>query len=305
MNPRTLAVIFLGAILAESSIAHGPHGRHSAAVVEEDIVGAGVPAPAHDHNQDHRHETGKSFEVPVDLSRRSWGASLETGWESRHVHYGLDETGNFGAYTTELSVWIGNLALGAWSGFGIGNDFQEWDFTVSYNVEVGPVFLIPGYNFRYNPGGGGDHDHEEEGHDHEEQVEEEHDAAHNHRVFNNEVFLVLGTTAVPYVTPSTVFLWNLNDSPGGLLEFRLDGDFPIYGEIVTLQPYALLALNFGYNTPDSIGWNNFQFGFETTWRVNRVVSLFAGVNYSVAMTALRSIGQDNVVWVNAGVMFTF
>jgi hypothetical protein len=298
MNSKSLVVTFLNAILIGSAVAHGPDGRHSGPVVEEDVVGGGQPAAADGSEM--------SFRTPVDVSRRNWGASLETGWESRHVHYGVDETGNFGAYTTELSVWVGDLALGAWSGFGTGNGYQEWDFTVSYNLEAGPVFLLPGYNFRYNPGADDEHAHAGESGDHdgEEVHDHEHDA-HRHRVYNNEFFLVLGTTAIPYVTPSTVFLWNLNESPGGLLEFRLDGEIPIHRDIVTLQPYALLALNFGYNTPDSIGWNNFQFGVEATWRVNRVVSLFAGVNYSIAMTALRSIGQDNVVWANTGVAFSF
>lgn len=284
--------------------------------VEQDVVGGGAPVrglDSHDHadGHNHSHDAGKSFATPVDVTDRNWGASLTTGWESRHVHYGVDETGNFGAYTTELSAWIGGLAIGVWSGFGTGNDFQEWDFTASYNVEVGPVFLIPGYNFRYNPDADDEHDHEEEGHDHEDHADEAHDAhphdhaTHNHRVYNNEVFLVLGTTSIPYVTPSTVFLWNLNESTGGLLEFRLDGELPVYRDVVSIQPYALLALNFGYNTPDSIGWNNFQFGLEATWRVSRVVSVFAGVNYSVAMTALRSIGQENVVWANTGVSFAF
>lgn len=305
MNPKPLFVI-LGVSVMASAFAHGPDGRHAPAIVEEDVVDGGQPAAPHDDDHDRDH--GKSFEAPVDVSRRNWGASLSTGWESRHVHYGVDETGNFGAYTTELSAWVGDLAIGAWSGFGTGNDFREWDFTASYNVDFGPVFLIPGYNFRYNPGAGDEHDHEEDEHDEhgEEHAAHEHDhTAHEHRVFNNEVFLVLGTTAIPYVTPSSVFLWNLNDSPGGVLEFRLDGDLPLYRDVVSIQPYALVAVNFGYNTPDSIGWNNFQFGLEATWRVSRVVSVFAGVNYSVAMTALRSIGQDNVVWANTGVSFTF
>jgi hypothetical protein len=65
-----------------------------------------------------------------------------------------------------------------------------------------------------------------------------------------------------------------------------------------LQPYVLLGLNFGYNTRDYYGWNNFQFGLKATWKINRIVSVFGGVSYSVAMTALkevdprqRSVGQ--------------
>ena len=68
------------------------------------------------------------------------------------MHYGVDETGNYGAYTTNLSLRVQNLTLSVWSGFGTGNDYQEWDFSVAYNLELGPLFFTPGYNFRYQPG---------------------------------------------------------------------------------------------------------------------------------------------------------
>ena len=89
------------------------------------------------------------------------------------------------------------------------------------------------------------------------------------------------------------------------MELRLDGDVPLGRLPVSLQPYALMGLNFGYNTKDYYGWNNFQFGVQADWQINRVVSAFAGVNYSVAMTALREIDQGNVVWANVGVRFEY
>ena len=68
------------------------------------------------------------------------------------MHYGVDETGDYGAYTNEIALRIRDLTLSAWSGFGTGNDYQEWDFTAAYNFDVGPVFFVSGYNFRYQPG---------------------------------------------------------------------------------------------------------------------------------------------------------
>jgi hypothetical protein len=88
----------------------------------------------------------------LDTDTRIWGASLTTGWESRHIHYGVNETGNGGAYTNEVGVWINDFTLSVWNGFGTSNDFEEWDFTAGYNFDLGPVFFIPGYNFRYTPG---------------------------------------------------------------------------------------------------------------------------------------------------------
>jgi len=327
---KSFSAILLGVLVPATLWAHGPgHIHRQTDSMTADVDGhEGHDHSGHDHSGHDHSASGKSFEEPIlEKDSRWWGASLTTGWESRHVHYGVDETGTYGAYTTELSVTMGNFIFGAWSGFGVGNDYQEWDFTAAYNVEIGPVFIIPGYNFRYTPGEAGhehegedehedhsDHeheehhsDHEDEGHDeHAEHEHETHDAhaSHEHGVYGNEIFLVLGTTAIPYVTPSAAVITNLNNTPGTFMEFRLDGEVPIV-ESFRLQPYALLGLNFGYNTKEYYGWNNFQFGLAANWQVNRVVSVFAGVNYSVAMTAMNEIDQGNVVWANVGVTFAY
>jgi hypothetical protein len=235
--------------------------------------------------------SGNSFEQPaIEKDVRWWSASLFTGWTSREIHYGVDETGNYGAYTAELAFQIQNLTLSVWSGFGTGNDYQERDFTVAYSLEAGPVFFTPGYNFRYQPGiveqdhaepAHEDHEHHEVGgHGHAE-------AGHSHNTYGNELFFILGTKAVPYVTPSMLFVWDLNNRPGVYMEFRIDGAVRLYRDLLKLQPYGLLGLNFGYNTRAYYGWNNFQFGLKVTWKINRIASIFGGISYSVALTALR------------------
>jgi len=247
-------------------------------------------------------ETG--IPVAATDSDRIWGINATTGWESRHVHYGVDESGPSGAYFNEIGVRIGDFSVNVWNGFGLGNQLVEWDFTAAYNIEAGPIFITPGYNLRYIPQHAEEAEDEHEEHGHEEGHDEGH-AEHAHNTYGNELFIVVGTTAIPYVTPSTVFIWDLNNNPGGFLEFRLDGEVPVYKEIVSLQPYALLGLNFGYNTSEVYGLNNFQFGLQSTVAINKYVSAFAGINYSVALEALNAIDQDNVVWVNVGLSFAY
>jgi hypothetical protein len=263
--------------------------------------------------------SGKSFTQPA-VEERWWGANLSTGWTSREMHYGVDETGNYGAYTTEVAFRIQNLTLSVWSGFGTGNDYQEWDFTAAYTFNVGPVFFTPGYNFRYQPGivehehsesAIADHEHPESpGHDehgeaHEHQEHSHTNPGHSHNTYGNELFFVLATKAIRYVTPSMLFVCDLNNTPGSYLEIRLDGAIPLYREILELQPYTLLSLNLGYNTSAYYGWNNFQFGLKAIWKINRTISIFGGINYSVAMTALKKIDQGNEVWASAGLTFTY
>jgi hypothetical protein len=295
------SLLVLVALATTTSVlrAHGPGHVHSprdraaaeAAIGETvDVQETGIPVRATD-------------------SDRAWGASFTTGWESRHVHYGVDETGDSGAYINEVGLRLGDFTATVYNGFGLGNEFLEWDFTAAYNLEVGPVFIIPGYNFRYMPrhveSGHEEHGHHDHDHEHGEEEHEEEHAGHGHGIYGNELFIAVGTTAIPYVTPSANFVWDLNNTPGAFLEFRLDGDVPVYEDIVSLQPYALLGLNFGYNTTEVYGLNNFQFGLQGTVALNDYVSAFAGVNYSVALEALEAIEQDDIFWVNVGLSFAY
>jgi len=248
--------------------------------------------------------------IPVegaDAADRWWGVNVTTGWESRHVHYGVDESGPTGAYVNEIGLQLGDLSLSVWNGLGTGNTLLEWDFTVAYNIDLGPIFIVPGYNLRYVPSYAVDvagHGHGE--HEEEEHAEEEEHTSHAHNTVGNELFVSIGTNLVPYVIPSANLIWDLNNSnPGGFMEFRLDGDVPVYKDIVSVQPYALLGVNLGYNTSEYYGWNNFQFGAQATVGLTRYISAFAGVNYSVALEALQQIDQENVVWANVGLSFAY
>jgi hypothetical protein len=248
---------------------------------------------------------------------RSWAAMLSTGWTSREVQYGVDQTGDYGAYTTELALRLQNLTLGGWFGFGTGNDYQEWDFTVSYTFELGSIFITPGYNFSYQRSVVGDQAsrvakeapaHSPAKNHRQAPHQKEHDPAEPRQssdAYGNEIFFFLATSVVPAVTPGILFVTDVVNAPGSYLEVRLDGEIHVYKDVFELQPYVLLGINLGYNTTDYYGWNNFQFGLLTTWRINRFVSLFGGINYSVALTALQQIEQENEIWASGGVMFSY
>jgi len=273
---------------------------------------ASAHGPGHVHRGTERAAVDEALElqetaIPVEGADadRWWGVNVNTGWESRHVHYGVDESGPTGAYVNEVGVRFGDLSFNVWNGLGTGNTLLEWDFTVAYNIDLGPVFIVPGYNLRYVPSYAmNEEEHEEtETPDPTEPVEEH--TEHVHNTVGNELFIVLGTTAIPYVTPSVNFIWDLNNNPGGFMEARLDGNVPLYKDIVSLQPYALLGLNFGYNTSDYYGWNNFQFGGQVTTALTKYISVFAGVNYSVSLEAMQQIDQENIVWANVGFSFAY
>jgi hypothetical protein len=243
---------------------------------------------------------------------RDRAAMFSTGWTSREVQYGVDQTGDYGAYTTELAFRLENLTLGGWFGIGTGNHYREWNFTVSYTFELGAIFLTPGYNFSYqrNDVEGPTSGTEKEAHavsarsnSCEARHRKGHDPAargQSSETYGNEIFFFLGTSVLPSVTPGIFFVSDVVNPPGSYLEIRLDGKIPVYRKFFELQPYVLLGINLGYNTTDFFGWNNFQFGFLASWKINEFVSIFGGLNYSVALTALQEIEQENEVRANGG-----
>ncbi|MGC2577338.1 MAG: hypothetical protein WA376_07140 [Terrimicrobiaceae bacterium] len=310
-----MAILTASFLCMNSALSHGIDGHVYRAENERNFS-----------RDQHASPSGKSLTEPaIQPDGRWWGTSLSTGWTSREMHYGVDETGDYGAYTTNLSLRIRNLTISVWSGFGTGNEYQEWDFTLAYHLELGPLIFTPGYNFRYQPGIVEDdhdepaqegHDHTDEGHAEQDENAHQHESqhheegghghtGHSHNTYAHELFFLLGTTAVPYVTPGMLFVWDLANTPGVYMEFRLDGDIRIYRDVLSMQPYVLLGLNFGYNTRAYYGWNNFQFGLKATWKINQMVSIFGGISYSVAMTALKEINQGNEVWASTGVTLSY
>ncbi len=248
---------------------------------------------------------------------RSWAAMLSTGWTSREVQYGVDQTGDDGAYTTELALRLQNLTLGGWFGFGTGNDYQEWDFTVSYTFELGSIFITPGYNFSYQRSVVDDQalrDAKERAHILRQEIITKHSVRRSTILLSpsNRPTLMetrsssfLATSIVPNVTPGMLFVTDVVNAPGSYLEVRLDGEIRVFKEVFELQPYVLLGINLGYNTTDYYGWNNFQFGLLATWRISQFVSIFGGINYSVALTALQRIEQENEIWATCGLMLSY
>lgn len=302
-------IVFI--VTASSALPHGLGGDFYTADDEREVARDRQASVA-----------GKYFTTPFDARDRWWGASLTTGWTSREMHYGVDETGLYGAWTTELALRIQRLRLSVWSGFGTGNEYQEWDFTIAYTFGTETFFFTPGYNFRYQPGIISDEHSEsasqdhgtDEAHEHVEHEEDHHalshedtghTESHSHRTYGNELFFVVGTKVIPHVTPSLLFVCDLNNTPGSYLQMRLDGAIPLPRRIFLLEPYLLLGLNLGYNTTAYYGWNHFQFGLKASWQLSRLISIHGGISYSVALTALQQIDQGNEVWANVGLTFSY
>lgn len=279
---------------AEEEHVHTGEGEHATGAVADgtDPMVTGLA------DQDHAHD-------------RRWGAELGTFFESKHIHYGVTEADGSPVYGTELTLWYDRFSLTSSGLFALENAYSEWNFTAAYTFELGPVFIVPGYNFRLSDHGADEHgeeshdEHDGEHHgEHEEHAEGGHEE-HTHNPYGHELFLVVGTDAIPYVTPSAGFLWDFYENTGGFLEFRLDGNIPVVRDRIFLEPYTSLGLNFGYNTKEYYGWNNFIYGLNVRVAVNSIISIYGGVGQNVPFRAAELEGSEPEVFATTGVSFSF
>ena len=135
-----LALLAMAPLAGAHGIAH--NHRETQTEINQALDTGALGLTGHEgHSHAQASPSGKNFKAPaLETETRIWGASLATGWESRHIHYGVNETGTGGAYTNELGVWINDFTLSVWNGFGTSSDFEEWDFTAGYNFDLGAVF---------------------------------------------------------------------------------------------------------------------------------------------------------------------
>jgi hypothetical protein len=96
-----LAILTASFLCMNSTLSHG--------------IGGHLYRPESEHSLPRERQTspsGKSFEPATEQEVRWWGASLSTGWTSREIHYGVDETGNYGGHDCVERKRPGQRGLG-------------------------------------------------------------------------------------------------------------------------------------------------------------------------------------------------
>lgn len=250
-----------------------------------------------------------------------WSADLTFGYDSLYIYRGLSVFGNSandGLIWTNLSgtfTPVTNLSFtaGVWWGnsfssptFSSAGFYNELDVYTSVTYTAGPVDLSVGYiyyNYPYlTPDGLYD---------------------------THEVSFAAAYTALPYVTPSMIWFYDCGRYQGWYSEIRLDGEIPVYGDIVTLNPMFWTSFDFGslrkqfdFNRVTggsaSLGGqasiNDIGVGLAATIQLNEVISFSPYVKASFPVGVGTAInknwagnfnGSNNHVWSGANVTFSF
>lgn len=255
---------------------------------------------------------GKTFKekVVIEEPRQLWNASLSTGWDSLYMFRGVNVLRNgerygSGIYWANLAAtWnitdSDFLSVGAWNGFGTqNNSYKEFDLSLSYLKTIGDLSLGLGYTFYYIYAPDDFYSHE----------------------LNAKVAYAFDLGFMS-VTPSLTYFFNIGpdnavegiaEEASSYLLLRVDGNAPIYKDIVSLAPWVAFGTNFSYNTRANSdgdlemfnGVNNLEFGLGLPIKINDVISLYGYAAYSYAFYDLVGTTEPSTFWGGASVTFSF
>ena len=257
--------------------------------------------------------------VAVEETRKWWGASVSTGWDSLYMFRGVnvlrfDQDGNKQRYGSSL-YWAqvnvsfmptenDTITLGSWMAFGLTNSrYKEYNATVNYVHTFGDLAVGMGYTFYYFL---------------------------NTVLYQNELnWTVAYTFNLPAgitLVPSVVYYFNLGpdfenfergtgavETASSYLIARLDAGIPIYKDIISLAPWFGFGTSFDFNARNADNASGFEFftgaqhievGIGLPIKINEVITLYGYGAYSYQWQDL--IGTEpSTFWGGAKVIFSF
>ncbi|MEO8825741.1 MAG: serine hydrolase domain-containing protein [Chthoniobacterales bacterium] len=251
---------------------------------------------------------GKEPGFVIPKNGKSFTFSVITGWDSLYMYRGVnslrDSGYGYGISWVDLTTTYGFtendfLTFDLWQCFATqGPTYRELDPSVIYTHVIHDVELSLEYDFSYGYGSG--------------------------NFYSNEI----GATAARdfkfgkvTLTPSISYFFNFGpDAAAGngfakadssYLLMRLDGNVPLYRNIISLAPWTALGVNFQYNTAGDIddpqpftGPNNFECGIALPIRLTKMVTVSGYAAYSRTLTDLTNT-SPNTFWSGVRVTFSF
>lgn len=196
--------------------------------------------------------------------------SVSAGWDSVYVSEGRDTIGDGGLFSASADLSWGRLSFGGWAARGASADYREYNLVVGYALQLGPVAASAGYT-RLEYGGIGE--------------------APGDNEFSLELALPLGPQFECLLCGR-----HSTEARGTFVEavVRRPWETPLRG--VTLTPYVLLGLDFGYATRAYDGPNHLQAGIAIDYAVANNVTCSCYCARCWAAGDVRREGGPHITW---------
>ncbi|HEX8372573.1 MAG TPA: TorF family putative porin [Chthoniobacterales bacterium] len=249
-----------------------------------------------------------SQEVPriEEQSTEPFGLNVTLAYDSQYIFRGVNILGggpgsgateggslvsadiNYAKYGFTVGGWYGASINESPNGFGGRGSqdaaYTELDLYINYAHTFGPVTLSAGYIYYLFPDAAGADANKD----------------------THEVNVGISSSAIPFVTPSLTFYYDMDLFEGGYLEFKLASSIPVIADKLSIDPYVLVSYDFEYNSTTS-DWNHVQAGINVPYKVTPNVTISGYAAVSVALDALTNEGlaNDHEVFGGGKIGFSF
>ena len=191
--------------------------------------------------------------------------SYNNSFESKYISEGRDnlESGGLSSFNTDISYHWFNLNI--WYGTGADKDYRELQYSAGLSFDLSDI----GINFGLTD------------------LSFLHDDSKD-----QEFYTELSYNKLKWLKPTLVNVYSF-EAEGSFVELLLELNIPLQNEQLSLIPFLLGALDFGY-VEDTNGPNNFQMGVELSFQLIDNVSINSYVASSYGVWEESS--HENHTW---------
>lgn len=190
------------------------------------------------------------FVVTVQAQTAYWpNLSLVLISDSRYVSEGRGNLEEGSLVSLEAVTKRGALAFGVWLATGDVGNYDEYNLFLEYGVELGGTEAYVSYTrLEYPEGDEGD----------------------------NEIGLGFTFNQFSKFVAGVDYVYS-TEARGGFVELNLSTSVSLLEGRLTVEPYILEGLDFGYATGEHNGANNFQLGVGISYALTDRLSLVGGM----------------------------
>lgn len=203
--------------------------------------------------------------------------TLTSLWENKYISEGRDNLGNGGLASIEGSAEWDNFSAAIWYGVGTRATYDELNISLEYALAMGGIDAYLGYTrldfFK----------------------DDEKD---------NEFGLGLVLNNVFPVTPALDYVYS-TEANGAFVEFSLSSEFNMCEDKLTIEPYILQGLDYGYASAGHDGKNHVQAGVDFSLSLSTTTQLVGSVAHSWAQKDVENDKQDDESWASIGLSTSF
>ncbi len=208
-----------------------------------------------------------------------FSGGIEGAFDSKYVTEGRDNVPSAeGLVSVQARIESHGLVTGLWYGESVNDPYDELNAFFGYERKIADLALAATYTFLHFPCEG----------------------THSH-----EWLVSAAYERFEWLTPGATFYYDFDKLRGGFLELSLRGKIKLKGDRISLQPYALAGVDWGYVSAANDDWNNFQIGIELPVKLHEKAELVGYVAHSWALTNLRKEGLGDVSWAGIKLVLEF